>query len=267
MNKADLKHKDSWVDTHCHLEMLKEDPKGALERSREMGVKLFMTIGTKQASNQAILGHLEEYEGVWGALGIHPHEADHAQPEHLEFILEHSKSNPKLVAIGECGYDYYYGYSSRENQKRVFYRQLEMALELDLPLVIHSREAEEDTLTMLADFKGKGLRGVFHSFTSSKELAHEVLEAGFHLSFNGICTFPKSEDVREVLRMTPLDRLLLETDAPFLAPVPVRGKPNFPGNVAHVGHFIAEHLRMETEELRRQTTLNALRLFERVGEQ
>lgn len=255
----------SWVDTHCHLEMLKTDVDEALAHAKEMGVGMMMTIGTRHSSNLEVLRLVKEYEEVYGALGIHPHDADDATPEHLDFISQHLKEEKKLVALGECGFDLFYEHSTIENQKRVFYQQIEMALELDLPLVIHSREAEAVTRQMLKDFKGRGMKGVFHSYTSSPELAKEILDLGFYISVNGICTFPKSDEVREVLRMVPPDQLLLETDSPFLAPVPVRGKSNLPGNVAHVGQFVAATLGREPIEIQEQCFRNCQTLFERLS--
>ena len=255
----------TWVDTHCHLEMLKTSTAEAMAHAREMGVGLMMTIGTKDSSNKEVLRLIHEYEEVYGAVGIHPHEADQATQAHLDFIASSLKAEKKLVALGECGFDLYYEHSTIENQKRVFYQQIEIALEQDIPLVIHSREAEPATRQMLQDFKGRGLKGVFHSYTSSPELAKEILDLGFYVSVNGICTFPKSEEVREVLRMIPKDQLLLETDSPFLAPVPVRGKSNLPGNVAHVGRFVAETLGRTPEEVQEQCFRNCRTLFERLS--
>ena len=254
----------TWVDTHCHLEMLKEEPDTALEKSTALGMETCLTIGTKHSSNLKVCEYVEQYPSVYGAVGIHPHEADAAKVEELGFIRESLLANQKLVAIGECGFDFFYSHSGEGNQKRIFYQQLEIACDVKLPLVIHSREAEKQTFEMLADFKGKGLTGVFHSYTSGLDLAKAVLDLGFYISVNGICTFPKSDAVREVLKIIPKKQLLLETDSPFLSPVPMRGKPNIPGNVSYVGAFVADYLGMEQQELKELCYQNTLELFSRI---
>ncbi|MDT8448505.1 MAG: TatD family hydrolase [bacterium] len=253
-----------WVDTHCHLEMLKEPAQSALEKGTEAGLSHCLTIGTGPQSNAQVLAFCDQFPQVYGSLGIHPHQAGETTPEHLAFIGE-NLDHPKIVALGECGLDYHYDFSKPEEQKPLFMAQLKMAQERNMPLVIHSRQAEEDTLECLAQADQGGLRGVFHSFTSSLEMAQKVLELGFYLSFNGICTFPRSEAVREVLAKVPLDRLLLETDAPYLSPVPLRGKPNLPGNVALVGEFVAKFLGIDPQELSQLCFENSLKLFEGVN--
>jgi len=250
-----------WVDTHCHLDMLKEDPSGALDKGREQGLCHSLTIGTNHETNQEVLKFCQQFGDVSGALGIHPHYAKDAKPEHFEFMETHLKTNPKLLAVGECGLDFFYSLSEVEPQKEVFLEQLRMSIALDMPLVIHSRSAEKETLECLSKVDVSKLRGVFHSFTASLEMAEAVLEMGFSLSFNGICTFPKSDEVRQVLAQVPLDKLLLETDSPYLSPVPFRGKPNLPGNVSVVGAFVADFLEVETGELAERCYQNSQKLF------
>jgi TatD DNase family protein len=259
-----MNKKPAWVDSHCHLEMLKEDVERVMEQSQAAGMKFCITIGTDQPANLRVKQLCRQFENVYGTLGFHPHGASEFEPEHLSWIREELQTNKKLVAIGECGYDLYYRFSKKEDQARVFESQLNLAVELDLPVVIHSREADEPTREMLAAFKDKNLKGVVHCFTSDREQARFVLDYGFLLSFNGICTFPQSESVREVLKFTPLDRLLLETDSPYLSPVPFRGKPNLPGRVAIVGEYIANYLGISVEQLSQQVLDNTKMLFSRI---
>ena len=253
--------KNRWVDTHCHLEMLKEDPAGALEKGREQGLCHSMTIGTNHETNQAVLGLCAQFGDISGALGIHPHYAKDAEPAHFDFIEKNAINNPRIIAIGECGLDFFYTLSEAEPQKEVFVKQLQLAIKHNLPVVIHSRSAEQETLDCLAQVDVSKLRGVFHSFTSSLDMAQKILEMGFYISFNGICTFPKSDEVREVLKQMPLDRILLETDSPYLSPVPFRGKPNVPGNVSVVGEFVADFLGLEAPELAQRCYTNSKQLF------
>ncbi|MDX2471121.1 MAG: TatD family hydrolase [SAR324 cluster bacterium] len=255
-----------WIDSHCHLDMIKIPLGEVLTQAKEMSVGPLMTIGTKGESNRSVVELVDQAPEIFGTLGIHPHEADATTEGDFKFIHESAESNPKIIAIGECGFDFFYSHSTATGQKEVFYKQIEIALELNLPLVIHARDAEAETMQMLKDFKGQGLKGVFHSFTSSLELAELVLEQGFYLSFNGIATFPKAENVREVLLKTPKDRILIETDSPFLAPKPFRGRTNFPGYVSYVGMQLAEILQIDITEFQRLTRTNTLNLFQNLKE-
>ncbi len=255
-----------WIDSHCHLDMIKSPLEEVLAQAKEMEVGPLITIGTKGESNKNVVELVSQSPEIYGTLGIHPHEADAATEADFTYIKESAKDNPKIIAIGECGFDFFYSHSSVEGQKKVFYKQIEMALELDLPLIIHARDAEAETMQMLKDFKGQGLKGVFHSFTSTLELAELVIEQDFYLSFNGIATFPKAENVREVLLKTPKNRILIETDSPFLAPKPYRGKTNYPGYVSFVGVQLAEILAMDAVEFQQLTRNNTLNLFQNLKE-
>ena len=250
-----------WIDTHCHLDMIKSPLDEVLSQAKEMQVGPLITIGTKSQANEEVVRLVDYAPEIYGSLGIHPHEADEAKVEDFDYIKAQSASHPKLIAIGECGFDFFYSHSSAEGQKEVFYKQIEIALELDLPLVIHAREAEAETLEMLHDFKGQGLRGVFHSYTSTMKLAEEIIAQDFYLSFNAISTFAKADNVREVLLKTPKDRILIETDSPFLAPKPHRGRPNFPAYVSYVGEQIAANLEMTVSDFKELTRNNSLKLF------
>ncbi|OGG96603.1 MAG: hypothetical protein A2527_03335 [Candidatus Lambdaproteobacteria bacterium RIFOXYD2_FULL_50_16] len=256
-----------WIDTHCHLEMLKEDPRLGLEKGQNEGLALALTIGTDAASNRLVTQFTEEFEMVYGALGTHPHQAKDWDQAELGWMEEAFNQNSKLVALGECGLDYHYEFSPKKAQRQAFLDQMGLAIKLNLPLVIHSREAEADTLACLAEVDSQRLRGVFHSFTGSLQMAEQILAMGFYIGFNGIATFPKSDQVREVLDIVPLERLLLETDAPYLSPVPHRGRPNLPGHVAQVGRYIAKHLGLAELELSEICYQNSLNLFDRIETQ
>ena len=253
-----------WIDSHCHLEMLKGEPKRILEKSFQQGMGSCVTIGTNHRSNQKILQYCQEFSQVFATLGIHPHGAAGFQDEHLDWIKQEASNNIKIVGIGECGFDLYYRHSPESDQKTAFIAQLDLAVELALPVVIHSREADSITRDVIDDFKQKQLAGVVHCFTSDIAQARYMLDAGLYLSFNGICTYPTADSVREVLKFTPLDRILLETDAPFLSPQAKRGKPNSPGNVSIVGKFIANYLNIPADEFARLTANNTHNLFSRI---
>lgn len=252
-----------WVDTHCHLEMLKEPAEQALEQGRQAGLDHCLTIGTSDGSNKKVLDFCQTFEGVYGTLGIHPHQAGETVDAHLEFI-DQNLSHPKVVALGECGLDYHYDFSEPKEQKPVFTEQLKLAIKHQMPVVIHSRQADKDTLACIEAVGPEKLKGVFHSYTGTVATARKILDMGFYMSFNGICTFPTAETVREILALVPKDRLLLETDSPYLAPVPIRGKPNLPGHVRLVGKFVAQQLGLSEATLAEQVYQNGLDLFEKV---
>ncbi|MBU2512229.1 TatD family hydrolase [bacterium] len=255
--------KPVWVDSHCHLEMLKEDLDVVMDKNQETGTTYCVTIGTSHKSNTLIQQLLQDYPNLYGTFGFHPHGASAVQESHYDWIKDNLESNHKIVAIGECGYDLFYEYSDRSTQATVFERQLFLASEMNMPVVIHSRDADSLTCEMLDLFKGKALTGVVHCFTSDLSQAKYLLDYGFYLSFNGICTFPQAETVREVLKYVPMDRILLETDSPFLSPVPYRGKPNYPGRVSIVGEFVADLLGISTVQLANQVLNNTRTLFPR----
>lgn len=254
-----------WIDSHCHLEMIKENIPDLFLRSEADNLKACITIGTDHASNIQVIEMCERYPQIFGTLGVHPHEASTFTRKEADFIEAEAQKNPKIVAIGECGFDFHYNLSDQKQQHEAFEQQLDIAVRSNLPVVIHTRDAEEETIEVLTHFKDQNLKGVFHCFTSSMKLAEFALKSGFYISFNGISTFPKSREVKEVLKETPLDRILLETDAPYLAPVPHRGKPNTPKYVPVVGHFISEFLDIPVEEFSKITLQNTKRLFSRLS--
>ncbi len=253
----------TWVDTHCHLEKAEESLESIITKSKNLNVTKFITIGTEHSSNQAVDIISESNTDIFGTVGFHPHDASDYQKIHADWMIQAIKKNSKILAIGECGLDYFYEYSDKASQKLTFAAQLEIAIQLNFPVVIHSRNAEQDTIDIIDALSTNHLTGVFHCFTSSMQLAKYALNKGFYISFNGICTFPKSEDVRAVLKYTPKDRILLETDSPFLAPVPCRGKTNFPVYVSIVGEYIARFLDIETSQMAHLTEQNTKTLFPR----
>ena len=259
-----MSDKAVWVDSHCHLEMIKQSTPEVMEKSQNAGMAYCITIGTSDKANEKVKQLCQDHDNVFGTLGFHPHGASEVVPEQVEKIRNALQSNPRLVAVGECGYDLYYTYSAEKDQKKVFETQLVLALELDLPVVIHSRDADKQTRDMLDAFRTRGLTGVVHCFTSDLDQARYMLDYGLFLSFNGICTFPQAQPVRDVLQYTPLDRVLLETDSPYLSPVPFRGKPNIPGRVSIVGEYVADFLGIPASELAAQMKINTKTCFPRI---
>lgn len=253
-----------WVDSHCHLEMLKGDVSTILEKSFQEGLAFCISIGTIDTANQKVVGLCDRFDKVFGTLGFHPHYASKFDADQLDWIRMEIQDNRKIIGVGECGFDYYYHHSSKKDQQKAFSAQLDLALETGVPVVIHSRDADAETRDVLEGYKGKDLQGVVHSFTSTVEQARYLLDFGFYLSFNGISTYPKAGQVRDVLNYTPHERILLETDAPYLSPAPLRGKPNVPGNVSIVGQFVAEFLELSPDYLAQLVLQNTLTLFPRI---
>jgi TatD DNase family protein len=201
----------------------------------------------------------EKYPNIWCALGYHPHCADNITEEDLKFLKELLQNSPKIVAVGECGLDYYKNFSSRESQRRIFIKQLEISLELNKPVVIHTREAEEDTIAILKDFGIK--KAVLHCFSGGEKLLQYGLENNLYFSISGIITFKNAKKLREMVKEIPLDYLMVETDSPFLAPVPKRGKKNMPPYLYFTLKFLAEMLQIPIEDLRKKTMQNTKKFF------
>ncbi len=219
-----------------------------------------MTISVNRETLAWVDALAQEHPDVYGSLGIHPHDAAEYAPEVAEQIRTRCAQNPKVKAIGETGLDYHYNYADRDTQRHAFQAQLELAEELQLPVVLHTREAEADTLEVLQQHP-VSRRGVAHSFTGSLEMAQTLVEMGWYIGLNGIVTFKNADALREVVRQLPLEALLLETDAPFLAPVPFRGKPNAPARIPVIAEFLAQFLDLPLEQLAEQTNQNAQTLF------
>src|ERR1041385_3523362 len=237
------------VDSHCHLNdpQFDEDREAAIERALAAGVDGMMVIDAPEFA--------ERWGCMYATIGVHPHEPAKATEETFARMRDLAR-HPKTVAVGEIGLDYHYGFSPRDVQARVFRRQLEMAAEFGLPIVIHTREAWEDTLAAVAEAGGLPHGGIMHCFTGDAAQARQALGVGFHLSFGGVLTFPKAEAVREAARITPEDRLLVETDCPYLAPVPHRGKRNEPAFVVDTARRLAEVRGVAPEAIAECTTRN-----------
>jgi TatD DNase family protein len=251
------------IDSHCHLvyEGLAERQEEVLENARKRGVSGFLNISTRQKEWGDVIAVAERHGDVWASVGVHPHEAD-AHPDLGSAALVEGTRHPRVIAIGECGLDYYYDKSDRKAQRERFEAHIDAARQTGLPLIVHTREAEQDTAEILGGaVREGGVAGVLHCFTGSAELARKALDLGFFVSLSGIVTFKNAADLQQTARRLPLDSLLVETDAPFLAPVPNRGKVCEPAFVADTASFVAE-LRGETaEELGEATTANFYRLF------
>mgnify|MGYP001815063279 CR=1 FL=1 len=244
-----------WFDNHCHLTSLDVEPASIVADAAEGGVTRLLTVGCTVGDSRRAIEIAARFENVWATAGVHPHDAKDGI-DGLAPLL----SRPSVVAVGEAGLDYHYNHSPRDAQADAFKRQIALATEHDLALVIHTREAWDDTFAIL-DAEGTPARTVFHCFTGGPDELTECLNRGAYVSFSGIVTFPSAAELQVAAKQAPLDRLLVETDAPFLAPVPHRGKPNQPAHVAVVGAFVAELRGCPADELASATTANALRLY------
>jgi TatD DNase family protein len=253
-----------FVDSHCHLddEKFQCDRGEVIQRARDAGLKYMLAIGTGNGPPdlEAAVRLASEYPFIYATAGVHPNDAQKSNAETFE-TLRALAGHPKVMAIGEIGLDYHWSVPA-EAQLPVFRRQLEIAAEAQLPVVIHTRDAWNDTLDVLRTFWAPvGLPCVMHCFTGDADRARECLDLGFTLSFGGVATFPKSAEIREAARITPADRLLIETDAPYLAPGPHRGKRNEPSFVVHTAAKLAEVRNVPLAELAEQTTANFERIF------
>ena len=251
------------VDSHCHLnyEGLADRQEEVLAAARARGVQGFLNISTRQKEWGEVVGAAERHPDVWASIGVHPHEAD-AHPDLGAAALVEAAAHPRVIAIGECGLDYYYDKSDRAAQRERFGAHIEAARQTGLPLVVHTRDAEDDTAEILTREVGKGgVSGVLHCFTGSAALARKALDLGFYISISGIVTFKNARDLQEVAKTIPQDRLLVETDSPFLAPVPHRGQTCEPAFVADTAAFLSDLRDEPLDELAAATTSNFFRLF------
>jgi len=255
------------VDSHCHLnyEGLVDDQHGVLERARRAGVGGFLNISTRQSEWEAVVATARRERDVWASVGIHPHEADQHADLGAAALLE-AAEHPRVIAIGETGLDYYYDKSDRQVQQDLFRVHVGVARETGLPLIVHTRDAEEDTARILIEEMAQGVfPALIHCFTASADFARKMLELGLTISLSGIVTFKNAKDLQEIAKVIPEDRLLFETDAPFLAPVPHRGKPCEPGFVADTARFVAALRGVSPEQLAETTGANFARLFAKAG--
>ena len=255
------------IDSHCHLNYpgLAERQDEVLANARPRGIGGFLNISTRQREWDDVVGVAERNDDVWATIGVHPHEAD-AHPDLAAAALIEAAAHPRVIAIGECGLDYYYDKSDRAAQRDRLQAHIEAARATGLPLVDHTRDAEEDTAEILAREVGKGgVAGVLHCFTGSAELAKKALDLGFYVSISGIVTFKNAQDLQQTAKSIPLDRLLVETDSPFLAPVPNRGKTCEPAFVADTAAFLSDLRDEPLDELAGATTANFFKLFSKAA--
>ncbi len=249
-------------DSHCHVDEPKfdEDREQVLARMTENGVTRYAVIGSDMATSRHCMDFAAAHEGAYAAIGIHPHEAKDFQPEDLQTLADWSKEN-RVVAIGEIGLDYYYDLSPRETQRIVCEEQMELAWTLGLPVAYHIRDAHQDMIDLMKRHKTHLTGGIIHCFSGSWEIAKEYLKLGYYISFAGPVTFKKAPKLQEAAVNVPLDRLLIETDSPYLAPEPVRGRRNEPSNVRYVAEKLAALRELPMEELARITTANAMAVY------
>ena len=251
------------IDSHCHLQTLSEgECEAALDAARERGVCGFLVPAIRLDDAEAVLELCHRHDDVWCALGCHPHDASswrRGDVERLRGLLE----DPKAVAVGECGLDFYYDHSPRDVQIRVMREQWQLAIELGLPVVVHNRDSNAEMLDVVRSPEFAGLAADFHSFAGGIDMARELLDRDFYLGMSGMVTFRLADNVREVLEIAPADRLLVETDTPYLAPVPYRGRPNRPAYVVEILERLAKELRMTAEAAKAATHENFFRLFTR----
>ncbi len=251
------------ADSHCHLNYkgLAEDQQAVLQRARARGVTAMLNIATRESEWDDVLATAEREPDVWATVGIHPHEAD--QHPHVDTAkLVERAQHPRIVGIGESGLDYYYDHSDRDRQQMSFRAHIAAAREAQVPIIVHTRDAEDDTAAILRDELGKGaFTGVIHCFTGTGAFADIALELGFYISISGIVTFKSATELQETAARLPIDRLLVETDAPFLAPVPHRGKTGEPSFVADTAAFLANLRGEEVEILQEVTARNFHALF------
>ncbi len=252
------------IDTHAHLDFdrFQEDLDDILARAKDAGLIQIVTIGASSGmeSNHRALALADRFDHVFATVGVHPHDAkivDLEAVRAIDVLADHAK----VVAIGETGLDYHYDNSPRDEQRQAFAWFIALARKRKLPVIVHTRDADEDTISILTEEGADEVGGIIHCFSSGPWLAERALDLGFHLSFSGIVTFKKALEIQEVARTAPLDRILVETDAPFLAPMPYRGKRNEPSYVAHTARFIAGLRGMDEDEFAEATTRNAQRLY------
>ncbi len=256
-----------FIDSHCHIdgEQFDEDRDEVVERAREAGVAAMLNIGTGDPHSddfRRAVAVAEKYDNVYASVGVHPHDAksydDYAEAHLIELV----RSSKKVIAWGEIGLDYYYDHSPRDVQRDVFRRQIRTARELDLPIIIHSRDSDDETVEILTEeCSYKGFRGIMHCFGGTAPMAEALMPRGFLISFAGNVTFKKADNLRDAARVVPLDKLLIETDCPFLTPVPFRGKRNEPSFVVHTAKFLAEFYGVSLKTLADRTTQNFLEFF------
>lgn len=257
-----------FIDSHCHIDgdAFNGERDEIVQRAKDAGVKAMLNVGTGNPHDGEIekaVRVAERYENVFASVGVHPHDAKLYDDEAENNLAGLVKSSKKVIAWGEIGLDYYYDHSPRDVQRNVFVRQIRKARELNLPVIIHSRDADDETVEILTEeCSHENFRGIMHCFGGTAKMAENLMKIGFLISFAGNVTFKKAENLREAARVVPLEKLLIETDCPFLTPIPFRGKRNEPSYVVHTAHFLADFYGVEVEKLANQTTKNFIGFFD-----
>jgi len=252
------------VDSHCHLEY---EPMGSnldkvVERAVKNNVKFLLSISTTDESYSRILKIVEKYKNIYGTYGIHPHETKDYKNLNEQEIVKKIGLSEKIIGIGETGLDYYYDHSDRSTQKKIFAEHIKASQKLDLPLIIHTRSAEDDTYQIIkSEKKNKDFKALIHCFTGSKVFAHKLIDLGCYISASGVVTFKKSKDLAETFLSLPNDKILVETDSPYLSPEPLRGKSNEPCHIVHTVNFLAKLKKISSNEFAQITTANFFKLF------
>jgi len=252
------------IDSHCHLEYepISSNLSDVVERAFKNNVKYLLSISTTDESYLRILKIIDKYKNVYGTYGIHPHETKNYENLQEEQIIKKIGLNKKIIGIGETGLDYYYDHSDRIVQKKVFLEHIKAAQKLNLPLIIHTRSAEEDTYQMIKnEKKKKDFKALIHCFTGSKEFAHMLIDLGCYISASGVVTFKKSKELANTFLSLPNDKILVETDSPYLSPEPLRGRPNEPSYIVHTVNFLAKLKNINPNEFAERTSSNFFKLF------
>ena len=250
------------IDSHCHLdhEPLFDNLDAVIQRSKNVGITKLLTISTSLKSFQNVKELIQKDEMIFGSFGIHPHETNNDQLT-KELIIQNSKPFEKIIGIGETGLDFYYTNSNEKNQENSFINHIEAAIELDLPIIIHSRDAETKTYEILKDYKNQNPKLLMHCFTGSLDFAKKLMDLGSFFSASGIITFKNAKDLQETFKKIPMDKILIETDSPFLAPIPNRGKKNEPSFIKHTAIKLSQIKKVSFEKLAQETTKNFNNLF------
>ena len=252
------------IDSHCHLEYepMASNLKEVIDRAIKNNVKYLLSISTTDESFDKILQIVENYKNIYGTYGIHPHETKNYQTLSSQQIIQKVKSNKKIIGIGESGLDFYYEHSDPIVQKKIFIEHIKAAQSLNLPLIVHTRSAENDTYDILkSEMKNNDIKILIHCFTGSKIFAHKLIDIGCYISASGVVTFNKSKDLANTFLSLPNDRILVETDSPYLSPEPLRGKPNEPSHIIHTVNFLAKLKGIEPSLFAEKTSSNFFKLF------
>ena len=252
------------IDSHCHLtyEPMSSSLNETIRRANNDGVKYLLTISTEDKSFKNILDIVENYSSVYGTYGIHPHEAKKHKEIKSNYIVEKVNKNKKIIGIGESGLDFYYNHSEKKDQISSFLEHIDASQKTNMPLIVHTRSAEDDTLKILKKAtKKKDLKILIHCFTGTKEFAFKLLDIGAYISASGVVTFKKSKELAKIFKEIPTNRILVETDSPYLAPEPLRGKPNEPSYITHTVRFLSDLKNISYEEFSDSTTQNFFNLF------